>query len=94
MVGDIRGSGFFWGIELVRDRERRTPYPPDLKTVTRVLSAAIKRGLFFYPSSGMAGSAGGDAMMITPPFVVDDRDIDFIVSTARAALDDVHPNLP
>lgn len=94
MVGDIRGSGFFWGIELVRDRERRTPYAPELKTVNRVLSAAVKRGLFFYPASGMAGAAGGDAMMITPPFVVDDRDIEFIVSTARAALDDVHPNLP
>jgi hypothetical protein len=32
--------------------------------------------------------------MITPPFIVNDNDIDFIVSTARAALDDVKPNLP
>ena len=94
MVGDIRGAGFFWGIELVRDRERRIPYPPELRTANKVLGAAVKRGLFFYPSSGMAGPAGGDAMMITPPFIVDDNDIDFIVSTARAALDDVKPNLP
>jgi len=94
MVGDIRGSGFFWGIELVRDRERRIPYAPELRTANKVLGAAVKRGLFFYPSSGMAGPAGGDAMMITPPFIVDDNDIDFIVSTARAALDDVKPNLP
>ncbi len=64
---------------------------PELKTASRVLSAAVKRGLFFYPSTGMAGPAGGDAMMITPPFIVDDNDIDFIVSTARAALDDVQP---
>jgi adenosylmethionine-8-amino-7-oxononanoate aminotransferase len=42
----------------------------------------------------MAGPAGGDAVMITPPFIVNDHDIDFIVSTARAALDDVKPNLP
>jgi adenosylmethionine-8-amino-7-oxononanoate aminotransferase len=94
MVGDIRGAGFFWGIELVRDRERRIPYAPELRTANKVLGAAVKRGLFFYPSSGMAGPAGGDAMMITPPFIVDDNDIDFIVSTARAALDDVKPNLP
>jgi len=94
MVGDIRGAGFFWGIELVRDRERRTPYAPELKLANKVLAAAVKRGLFFYPSSGMAGPAGGDAMMITPPFIVNDNDIDFIVSTARAALDDVKPNLP
>ena len=94
MVGDIRGSGFFWGIELVRDRERRIPYAPELKVTNKVQGAAMKRGLFFYPSTGMAGPAGGDAMMITPPFIVDDNDIDFIVSTARAALDDVKPNLP
>ncbi len=93
MVGDIRGSGFFWGVELVRDRERRIPYAPELKAANRVLGAAVKRGMFFYPSTGMAGPAGGDAMMITPPFIVNDNDIDFIVSTARAALDDVKPNL-
>jgi adenosylmethionine-8-amino-7-oxononanoate aminotransferase len=94
MVGDIRGSGFFWGVELVRDREQRTPYAPELKTANKVLGAAVKRGLFVYPSTGMAGPAGGDAIMITPPFIVNDNDIDFIVSTARAALDDVKPNLP
>ncbi len=94
MVGDIRGTGFFWGVELVRDRERRIPYAPELKTANKVLGAAVKRGLFVYPSTGMAGPAGGDAIMITPPFIVNDNDIDFIVSTARAALDDVKPNLP
>ena len=93
MVGDIRGAGFFWGVELVRDRERRPPYAPDLKVTSKVQSAAMKRGLFFYPSTGMAGPAGGDAMMITPPFIVNDNDIDFIVNTARAALDEVKPNL-
>ena len=94
MVGDIRGAGFFWGVELVRDREKRTPYAPELKTANKVLGAAVKRGLFVYPSTGMAGPAGGDAIMITPPFIVNDNDIDFIVNTARAALDDVKPNLP
>ena len=29
MVGDIRGAGMFWGIELVRDRATRTPYEPE-----------------------------------------------------------------
>ncbi len=93
MVGDIRGSGFFWGVELVRDRDTRTPFAPELKTANKVLGAAVKRGLFVYPSTGMAGPAGGDAIMITPPFIVNDNDIDFIVSTARAALDDVKPSL-
>jgi adenosylmethionine-8-amino-7-oxononanoate aminotransferase len=93
MVGDIRGAGLFWGVELVHDKATRMPFAPEKKVTNRVLSAALKRGLFFYPSSGMAGKAGGDAMMLTPPFVVGDSEIEFMVRTAREALDDVRPNL-
>ena len=93
MVGDIRGAGLFWGIELVRDRDRRVPYPPEAKCASRVLGAAVRRGMFFYPAAGMAGAAGGDAMMITPPFVIGEQEVDFIVNTARAALDDVYPTM-
>jgi adenosylmethionine-8-amino-7-oxononanoate aminotransferase len=41
----------------------------------------------------MAGKAGGDAMMITPPFIIGDAEIELIVRTARAALDEIQPNL-
>jgi adenosylmethionine-8-amino-7-oxononanoate aminotransferase len=78
----------------VRDRATRTPYPPSLRVTNRVLAAGLKHGLFLYPSSGMAGrEAGGDAVMATPPFVIGNGEIDFIVSNLRAALDEVLPNL-
>jgi adenosylmethionine-8-amino-7-oxononanoate aminotransferase len=93
MVGDIRGIGMFWGIELVHDKANRVPFAPDKRVTNRVLSAAVKRGLFFYPATGMAGPAGGDAMMITPPFCIGDEEIEYIVRNARGALDDVQPNL-
>jgi adenosylmethionine-8-amino-7-oxononanoate aminotransferase len=93
MVGDIRGTGMFWGIELVQDKATRTPYSPEKKLTNRVLGAAVRKGLFFYPATGMAGKAGGDAMMITPPFTIGDAEIEFIIRTARAALDEIQPNL-
>jgi adenosylmethionine-8-amino-7-oxononanoate aminotransferase len=93
MVGDIRGAGMFWGLELVRDRATRTPYEPRLRVTSRVLAAALKRDLFIYPSIGMAGTAGGDAVMVTPPFVIDDSDISYIVRNLRSALDEVHKGL-
>jgi adenosylmethionine-8-amino-7-oxononanoate aminotransferase len=93
LVGDIRGSGLFWGIELVRDRASRTPYPAEAHVTSRVLGAAVRRGLFFYPATGMAGEHGGDAIMIAPPFVIGDGEVDFIVRTVRAALDDIAPSL-
>jgi adenosylmethionine-8-amino-7-oxononanoate aminotransferase len=42
----------------------------------------------------MAGKAGGDAVMVTPPFVIDDADIAYIVDNLRAAMDEVHRGLP
>ena len=66
---------------------------PEKKVTNRVLGAAVRKGLFFYPASGMAGKAGGDAMMITPPFIIGDAEIEFIIRTARAALDEIQPNL-
>lgn len=94
MVGDIRGAGLFWGIELVRDKATRTPYPPELKLTSRVHAAAMKRDLFLYPSIGMAGpERGGDALLATPPFIIGTPEIDFIVTNLRSALDEVHAGL-
>jgi len=93
MVGDIRGIGLFWGIELVRESAAKTPYPPDLRLTSRVLAAALDHGLFVYPAVGMAGPSGGDGVMITPPFVIDVPEIDFIVQNLRTALDEVHAKL-
>ncbi|HZO82987.1 MAG TPA: aspartate aminotransferase family protein [Candidatus Binataceae bacterium] len=92
LVGDIRGAGLFWGVEMVRDKASRAPYPAAAKLTNRVVAAALKRGLFVYPSTGMA-RPGGDAVMITPPLTIGQGEIDFIVSTLRATLDDVHPAL-
>ncbi|MGA2411066.1 MAG: aminotransferase class III-fold pyridoxal phosphate-dependent enzyme, partial [Candidatus Binataceae bacterium] len=93
MVGDIRGSGLFWGIELVRDRAARTPYAPALNVTNRVLAAALKRDLFVYPSVGMAGPAGGNGVMITPPFVIGREEVAYIINNLRLALDEVYPTL-
>jgi adenosylmethionine-8-amino-7-oxononanoate aminotransferase len=93
MVGDIRGCGMFWGVELVHDKATRLPFAPEKKLTNRMVAAALKRGMFVYPSSGMAGKAGGDAIMITPPFIIGDEEIEFIIRTAHAALEDIRPNL-
>jgi adenosylmethionine-8-amino-7-oxononanoate aminotransferase len=93
MIGDIRGLGMFWGLELVRDRASRTPYDPGLRVTSKVLAAALEDDLFVYPSIGMAGKAGGDGVMVTPPFVIDDSDIGYIVRNLRSALDRVHAGL-
>ena len=93
MVGDIRGTGLFWGIEIVRDKSIKAPYAPDLRVTNRVIGAALKHGLFVYPTSGMAGKAGGDGVMVTPPFVIGPSEIDYIIRNLRTALEEVRATL-
>ena len=71
------------GIELVQDKVTRVPFAPEKKVTNRLLGSAVRKGLFFYPASGMAGKAGGDAMMITPPFTIGDAEIKYIIRIAR-----------
>lgn len=87
ITGDIRGSGLFWGIEIVSDRVTRRPFPPKDQMVRKVLGTALELGLAAYPAAGMAGDRGGDAVMVAPPFVIGDMEVEFIATTLRRSLD-------
>ena len=58
MVGDIRGTGMFWGIEMVRDRATRAPYPAAQKVTSRVLAAATQARAVRLPGERDGGQAG------------------------------------
>lgn len=94
LVGDIRGTGLFWGIELVSDKATRRPYPSDQRLTSRVVAAALRHNLFVYPSIGMAGPVlGGDAVMVTPPLMIGPSEVEYIVRNLRTALDEVAAQL-
>ncbi len=78
-VGDIRGRGLFQAIELVADRERKTPFAPAHKLHARIKAAAMARGLMVYPMGGTVDGVQGDHVLLAPPFIVREADIDDIV---------------
>jgi len=78
-VGDIRGRGLLAGIELVRDRETKEPFPRARKLVEEVTASAFQKGLLVYPSTGCADGVDGDLITLAPPFVIDEEGIDRIV---------------
>jgi adenosylmethionine-8-amino-7-oxononanoate aminotransferase len=94
LVGDLRGMGLFWGVEIVADRDSRQPFAPGLKITQRILSAARERGVCLYPSVGMAGEQGGDGVMIAPPLIVGEAEVELIVAALRDSLDLIHRNYP
>lgn len=90
-VGDIRGRGLFKGIELVADRAAKTPFDPALKVHARIKREAMARGLMVYPMGGTIDGKRGDHVLLAPPFIVTDRDVDTIVERLGDAVDAAMP---
>jgi hypothetical protein len=91
-VGDIRGRGLFRGVELVADRTDKTPFAPSLKLAAKVKKAAFEAGLICYPMSGTRDGRNGDHILLAPPFILDDSQIDEIVGKLKDALQAALPN--
>ena len=86
-VGDIRGRGLFWGLELVRERDARTPFDPSLRLHARIKTEAMRRGLLVYPMGGTVDGRLGDHVLLAPPFIVSDAELDALVERLREAID-------
>jgi len=82
-IGDIRGRGLFWSLEVVEDRATKTPFPAAQKLAPRIQAEAQSRGLICYPTAGTADGVNGDHVLLAPPFTVTDEEIGIIVSLLR-----------
>ncbi|MHC0054406.1 aspartate aminotransferase family protein [Actibacterium sp. D379-3] len=85
-VGDIRGRGLFRGIELVEDRETKTPFAPERAVHKALKKAAFEAGLICYPMGGTIDGRQGDHVLLAPPFILEDNHIDEIVGKLSTAL--------
>jgi len=86
-VGDVRGRGLFIALELVRDRAGKEPFDPAAKLHAKVKRAALDAGLLCYPIGGTIDGVRGDHVLLAPPFIVTDDELDQIVARLARALD-------
>ncbi|MFC6279781.1 MULTISPECIES: aspartate aminotransferase family protein [Polaromonas] len=93
-VGDIRGRGLFQAIELVADRQSKQPFAPQLQLNARIREQAMARGLMVYAMGGTIDGRQGDHILLAPPFIVEDRDLDAIVTRLADAVDAALAALP
>ena len=82
-VGDVRGHGLMLGIELVADPVTRATLPKTSDLPARLARAAYRRGLMVRVS--------GPNVILSPPLVITEAELDFLCSTLEAAFDDVRP---
>jgi len=88
-VGDIRGRGFFWGIELVADRASKAPFDPALKINAAIKKEAMARGLLCYPFGGTVDGRQGDHVLLAPPFIATHAHLQEIATRLAASIDAV-----
>jgi adenosylmethionine-8-amino-7-oxononanoate aminotransferase len=93
-VGDVRGRGLFQAIELVADRATKEPFDPGLKLHARIKTRAMAEGLMVYPMGGTIDGQHGDHVLLAPPFIVSDDELDQIVQRLARAVDAALAELP
>ena len=86
-VGDIRGRGLFMGLELVADRATKRVFDPAHSLHARVKREAMARGLMVYPMGGTIDGRQGDHVLVAPPFIISDDELDQLVSRLADAID-------
>jgi len=85
-VGDIRGRGLFWGVELVADRGSKATFDPALKIAPKIKKVAFKRGLMCYPMQGTIDGRHGDHVLLAPPFIMDEAQVGEMVEVLKASI--------
>ncbi len=92
-IGDVRGLGLMLGIELVADQSTKEPYPADERVSQRLQRLAFARGLEVYPGSGHVDGTSGDQVIIAPPLIISDSQIQELLGMLDAALGDLEEEL-
>ncbi|MFW6042384.1 MAG: aspartate aminotransferase family protein [Chloroflexota bacterium] len=87
-VGDVRGLGFFWALELVQERASKRPFAANEQRAWRVWQRAFDLGLIVYYSQGCADGRNGDLVMLGPPLIADEFQLEEMVALLTQAVED------
>ncbi len=84
-VAEVRGLGLMQAVEIVRDRDTLERFPAGARITRRIVAAGLSKGVFLYP----AGSgAAQDIIMLGPPFIITEDDIDLLVHVLEESIDE------
>jgi adenosylmethionine-8-amino-7-oxononanoate aminotransferase len=86
-VGDIRGRGLFMALELVEDRASKAPFDHQKKLHAVVKAQAFDNGLLVYPMGGTIDGERGDHVLLAPPFITSEGELDRIVELLALSID-------
>ena len=85
-VGDVRGKGLFAGIEFVKNKKTKETFNPLIKFSRKVAEEAFRNGLITYPGSGGVDGVRGDHILLCPPYIIKEEEIDEMVDILKKAI--------
>ena len=88
IVGDIRGRGLLLAVELVQDN-RETPFPRSLKIAESIVQKAFEKGMIMLSGHGLEDGVVGDLLMLAPPFIVKEGEIDEMYHVLSKIIEEV-----
>ncbi|KFY26007.1 hypothetical protein V491_01500 [Pseudogymnoascus sp. VKM F-3775] len=87
-VGDIRGMGLLWGIELVQDKGTKAPFPKAFNVASMISKIALRDfQITFYPGQGTEDGVNGDHVLVAPTYIIRRDEVDYIVHQLVSAVD-------
>jgi hypothetical protein len=88
-VGDIRGRGLFRGVEIVKDKSTKEPFSRKLNIANNIKKEALNLGLICYPMQGTVDGIIGDHILIAPPFIINEDEINEISSKLKTTIENI-----
>jgi adenosylmethionine-8-amino-7-oxononanoate aminotransferase len=85
-VGDVRGRGYLIGIELVRDRATKEPFPAKRALSHTIGRHAFEDGLICYPCAGHVGGVLGDTIIVAPPYNAREAELSELIEKLTGAV--------
>lgn len=92
IVGDIRGLGGFWSLELVKNTQTKEFFPLSSNMAHRLQEKCFENGLYIMGTQGCANGSG-DIILLAPAFIVKEEDIREIVHIVHISIKDLEREL-
>lgn len=89
MIGNIRGKGLLIGVEFVADFKTKRSFSIKTAVTSKVVEKAREKGLLIYPAAAGEEGVQGDAVILSPPFVITKQEIDKLVAIFKESVTDI-----
>ena len=88
-VGQVRGLGLLQGVEFVKDKSTREPFPKEAAIAEKIRQAALEKNVLTYPTQGCVDGVRGDHILLAPPFIITPQESQLIAEALRYAIGQV-----